>query len=226
MGSVELGPYVDDDGGAEPDSMLAIDGMLWVALHRYDFNTYLSEPNSWVLGIDCATDDIVVSHPVGASPSLRAIPTQSDAVLVQMGAWGDPDGRIVTLNLADGTMVDAAMAQDFGGPLNPEGWTPFAGGLALSTAVYGDGTPENPDTNSLHCVDPTGVVTSGTTGVTSYLAAMTLVGWDAWVMLTPTWSDPALPHGVAKLNPKDCTIDAADDWMTFSLPPTSIAVLD
>jgi hypothetical protein len=227
MGFVDVSSYADVDGGAEPDTMVVKGESLWVALQRYDYGTYTNDPVGYLLKVDCATHTVEAEWPVGANPYLRDADTSEDLVLLQTGGWGATDGEIILFDLTAGDgMVIAASENHQDKPLGMGGWAALSDGIVYSVKSAGDGSPENPDTTALLCVDEAGVSRIGNDDLQSNLAGMTSAGNTAWISFRAPWNNPKASYGVAILDEATCSVTTPDSWLNFSLPPSQILVLD
>ena len=218
VGAVSVESFADADGGAEPSSMVCVNDTLWVALQRYDFGTYANDEIGQVVTIDTTAVSLLGNYPTQANPTIRANGSDASSLLIQVGGWGAPDGSIGTLDLANGEYLPLVDAMDLGGSIGLGSWRDFEGRKIVASDHDDDNDWETPTTGTLTCVETDGAQTTGSTGIENYIAGVGRgLGLD-YVLLTPPWTNPKLPHGIAFVDANNCLLPEPAEWTVFGLP--------
>jgi hypothetical protein len=144
VAEVDLTPYADADGFAEPDLTVVLGDRLYVALQRLDRtggNVWGAGPGGLVLEVDAASGDVLATFDVGSNPRLYAHPTDDDALVVLTGVFFALDGAVTVLHPSDGRVDEVLTEVEAGVDLNV-----FAGGVILGT------TPDQGGSATIGCV--------------------------------------------------------------------------
>lgn len=230
LGEVDLSAYADQDGLPETGSMVEQDGTLWVALQRLDRNAGWTSTDGFVVGVDCASGEVLDSFPVGPSPSLVLHPDAPELALVRTGVYYDADGAMLldgslsVLNLLDGSLTTLVDEATLGQNLTALAADPSAPGTALvltsdAASVYG-----------VHCLDLASGTLRAAETTTSFLTSALVApasaddaAGSAWVAARPSWADPEAP-GVLRSYDLDTCAPAGEPVGT-TLPPYDLAWL-
>jgi hypothetical protein len=222
-----IGPVVDlsgldpsEDGRPEPASMVVLGGRLLVALELLDrYDGWVSVGHGAIAEIDCSTGAVVDSWSVGPSPHIVADPTSTDGLLLKEGLWYDDDFAPLLdggLRRVDGISGDSGPLifdeTELEGNLDGFGFSSSGSGL-LQVA------PE--PSFDHHCVR--------LDNEEGRLLETTDAWWTRvvegpkglfWVAQRPSWSAPAAPSGVRRIDAEAC----AEAGMTIetTLPPSDL----
>ena len=110
--SIDLGGFSDGDGLPEMDTMVIVDGRLFVAIQRIDRDYYwLPDPPSWLAVVDVGTNTLVDVDPgtlgvqgielTGTNPYADLLVGDDGLIYVgESGSWGSADGGIEAVDPA------------------------------------------------------------------------------------------------------------------------------
>jgi hypothetical protein len=119
VGSIDLSSLADDDGLPEISHMALVDGLVYVAVERFDRSTgWTLVPPSYVAVLDPATDtlagtiELAEPNPVGP---LVPIPGTSDLLVAVGGDWSGGAAGLLRIDTETGTSALALTAAELGG---------------------------------------------------------------------------------------------------------------
>lgn len=207
---VDLSAEDDADGLPEPSSLVLRDGRLFVGLERIDRDAGWQASRGRIVELD-PSGAVVARFDVGPNPRV-VVASELGLVVVEAGAWGEPDGALRAVDPATGegrVLLDEA---DLGLDL----WTyAETDGVGIVTGVAFDGQQ-----SAVICVDlATGVTTPGPTSEGWY-ADVIAWGGRAWLALRAGWY-ASTTTGVVELDPRTC---AASAPVPLTLNPYGLAV--
>ncbi len=222
LGEVDLGAYADADGSPEADSVLALDGAVWVTLNQLDYlTTYRSTDGSGTLvRVDCATLGVTDSWEVGPNPHASRVGNGTRIVLYggdYFDADGAPslDGRLQIFDTATRTLSATLLTEaDLGGNL---------GNVVIREDGRGVLTLDDATRWSAACFD----LTTGTLGEAwdpgAYIPqAVPDPTGAAWLLQRPPYAGEPGDLGAVRVELDACTRAPA---VRTRLPPYSLAFL-
>lgn len=214
LGRVDLAEDADADGNPEVATIVRVGERAFAGLQRLraEGPVWEAAGDGLVVEIDCATQAIVERYTVGPNPSVHGL---DDAqILVRTGVWGEPDGALSTLSIADGELAEVVSEADVGedlGDLAAIGRTVVVLGGAFDFAH-----------NTVRCLDlDSGASTIGDEPGNFLPAVATGPDGLAWVAQSIDYADADAPYGLRAF---DATcVEHTDGPLPTLLPPYSIA---
>ena len=224
MGELDLSAYADADGLPEASSMVVLGGLLYLGLQRMDRDSgWQPDPEGGrVLEIDCDTREVLREWTTGPNVVLHLHPERDDALLLVEGAMFDPDYEmLLDGGLGELELTEAAPApplvteEELGGNIVAFG----AGGAGLGLLAL-----NVDEVHHLLCVDLTTGATTEVSETTSWVPDIRVNDRDqAFVLFRSGPADLEAPGGIAVIDLADCTDLTADELISFSLQPYSVA---
>ena len=213
-GQVDLSDFNGADGvSPEASTMVEVDNKLYVGLQRFDTSLeWWAGEGSTVVEIDCASQSVTNSWDVGANVKVVEWPGEAK-VLAAVEAFGDDLAGIYELDPVANTKTLLVEA---------------TAGVFTDLAVSGKkavGIAVAPDYSAYgtHCLDLVAGTATEIASGPSYLTSVTANDrGQAWVTAGSSWIDATAPAGVFVYDIESCEA-VSEDWMSFSLYPSSLA---
>lgn len=222
---VDLSAWADVDGNLEAQSLVEIDGQVFVSLGRLDRTTQPwgeSEGGGYVLGINCVTQEVVWELATGPDCFITPSHHFPGQLLLTDGKYYDEnedialDGGVAVIEpFITREVRYLAREEDLGG--NFFGVADAAGDNAILLVVT--------DTQAeFKCLN---VNTQEITALTSTLSfvpqIITAPDGLVWASLKAPYTDPASGGKILRFDPHTCKEVDADHPLTFSLDPFGIS---
>ena len=222
-GTVDMTAFDDGDGIPEVDALVKLsgrEGYLYAAAQQLDEEDGWGSNGGAVAEIDCATRTVTNAWDVGSNPKIYAHPTEDASLVVVTGVFYTPDGGISVLDTAKGThSVVHISEEETGVDINTLAFSASGDALAIGSSIEDYGA-----TYSVSCFDLETWTWSEQSTTSSFLIdAVANDRGEAWILARTSWADAESVGGIWIYDVETCTERTADDRLTFSLDPYSVA---
>ncbi len=213
-GAVDLSGFADSDAtGPEADTLVELDGKLYVAMNRLNRDAYWADEGGVVAEVDCSGETVSASWSVGGNTTVHPWPGQDGELLVLARAYGDDASGIYALDPAADT-VSYIGGLDGYDPIGIAAWGDRAivAGLASDWSSY-----------AIACVDLGTGETLSLDTTNSYITDVAVNDrGEAWLAAGPSWLDPDADAGLFVYDIATCT-EMDGSPIGLSLYPMSVA---